>query len=314
MKRISTATSRRATTARWSRHRSRAAAVRSRERRWHRVGWRRHVLQPHRRYGRDDHAGILGRRPDVSRKRPDRRQPGRGQPVGDPHPTVIDGNGRQSVCDPDRDRRRGSVRQPRDGRQQHGDYGIARERQRHASRERRWSPSSGGIATFSNLTDDTAETITLRIHERRPDFTAQAARSSSAPAGQPSWSSRRNLADGNGRQSVCHQPIVIDEEDQYGNLETGDNSTVVTASLASGNGTLQGTTNGDRVGRHRDVRRPHRQHGRDITLNFAGDGLTSAPSVPIVVSPAAASQLVIHTQPSSTATAGQPFATAARGL
>ena len=37
-------------------------------------------------------------------------------------------------------------------------------------------------------------------------------------------------------------PIVIDEEDQYGNVETGDNSTVVVASLASGTGTLKGTT------------------------------------------------------------------------
>ena len=41
-----------------------------------------------------------------------------------------------------------------------------------------------------------------------------------------------------------------------------------------------------------------------ITLEFTGGGLTSAASGPIVVSPAAASQLVIHTQPSSTATAG----------
>ncbi len=36
---------------------------------------------------------------------------------------------------------------------------------------------------------------------------------------------------------------MIYEEDQYGNLETGDNSTVVSATLASGDGPLQGTTN-----------------------------------------------------------------------
>ena len=34
---------------------------------------------------------------------------------------------------------------------------------------------------------------------------------------------------------------MIDEEDQYGNMVTSDNSTVVTASLASGAGTLSGT-------------------------------------------------------------------------
>ena len=36
-------------------------------------------------------------------------------------------------------------------------------------------------------------------------------------------------------------PIVIDEEDQYGNIVTTDNSTVVTASLSTGSGTLIGT-------------------------------------------------------------------------
>ncbi len=41
-----------------------------------------------------------------------------------------------------------------------------------------------------------------------------------------------------------------------------------------------------------------------ISLNFTSGSLTNATSNTIVVSPAAASQLVIHTQPSSTATAG----------
>ena len=42
-------------------------------------------------------------------------------------------------------------------------------------------------------------------------------------------------------QAFATQPVIY-EEDQYGNLETGDNGTVVTASLASGSGTLKGTT------------------------------------------------------------------------
>ena len=41
-------------------------------------------------------------------------------------------------------------------------------------------------------------------------------------------------------QAFSIQP-VIEEEDQYGNIETSDNSTVVTASLESGVGPLQGT-------------------------------------------------------------------------
>ncbi len=36
-------------------------------------------------------------------------------------------------------------------------------------------------------------------------------------------------------------PVVVDEVDQYGNIVSSDNSTVVTASLASGPGKLQGT-------------------------------------------------------------------------
>ena len=44
------------------------------------------------------------------------------------------------------------------------------------------------------------------------------------------------------------------------------------------------------------------------SLVFAGGGLTSATSGTIAVSPAAASQWVIHLQPSTTATAGQAFA------
>ena len=35
---------------------------------------------------------------------------------------------------------------------------------------------------------------------------------------------------------------MVYEEDKFGNLETGDNSTVITASLSSGSGPLTGTT------------------------------------------------------------------------
>ena len=48
-----------------------------------------------------------------------------------------------------------------------------------------------------------------------------------------------------------------------------------------------------------------------MNLGFASSVSTvsSASSANIIVSPAAASQLIINTQPSPTATAGQPFAT-----
>ena len=66
---------------------------------------------------------------------------------------------------------------------------------------------------------------------------------------------------------------------------------------------------GDRLGRRGHVHGPLRDTAGTGTLQFKGGGLTSAATNSITVSPAAASQLVIHTQPSATATAGQALAT-----
>ena len=102
---------------------------------------------------------------------------------------------------------------------------------------------------------------------------------------------------------------MIGEEDQYDNLETSDNSTVVTAYLGSGVGPLQGTVTATVAGGIATFSNLDDDTAETITLQFTGGGLTSAASVPIVVSPAAASKLVIQTEPSATATAGVPFAT-----
>src|SRR5258705_11193273 len=47
--------------------------------------------------------------------------------------------------------------------------------------------------------------------------------------------------------AFSQQPVVR-VEDALGNLETADNTTVVTASIASGGGTLQGTVTATAVG------------------------------------------------------------------
>jgi hypothetical protein len=99
---------------------------------------------------------------------------------------------------------------------------------------------SGGIATFTNLADDLASSITLK-------FTGGSLSTSSsvpivinpaAPAKlviqtQPSSTATEG-------QAFVTQPVVY-EEDQYGNVESGDNTAVVSAALASGAGPLQGT-------------------------------------------------------------------------
>ncbi len=104
------------------------------------------------------------------------------------------------------------------------------------------------------------------------------------------------------------QPVVY-EEDQYGNLETGDNSTIVTVSLGNGTGSLQGTTTARVTGGVATFTNLADDTAESISLQFTGGGLAVGPSSNITVTPAAASELIVQTQPSTTATAGQPFVT-----
>jgi hypothetical protein len=97
-------------------------------------------------------------------------------------------------------------------------------------------------------------------------------------------------------QPFATQPVVY-EEDAYGNVETGDNSTVVTAALDSGVGPLQGTTVVTVAGGVATFTNLADNKAETLTLQFTGGGLASVPSSSIVISPAAATQLVITTQP-----------------
>ena len=95
--------------------------------------------------------------------------------------------------------------------------------------------------------------------------------------------------------------------DQYGNIETGDNSTTITASLASGNGPLLGTTTvtlSDGVATF--VGLADNKAGI-ISLNFAGGGFTAGPSNNIFIGPGPAAQLVIQIPPFASVTAGNPL-------
>ena len=115
-------------------------------------------------------------------------------------------------------------------------------------------------------------------------------------------------ATGTAGVAFATQPVIY-EEDQNGNLETGDNSTVVTVALASGAGPLQGTLTATVVGGIATFTNLADNTAETITLKFTSPNLTSATSGNIAISPAAANKLAIQTQPSSTATAGVPFAT-----
>ncbi len=90
--------------------------------------------------------------------------------------------------------------------------------------------------------------------------------------------------------------------DQFGTLRSAangsaDNSTIVTASRNAGSGALQGTTSrtaADGIVTFTDLAH---NVATNITINFAGTGLTGATSSMIAVSPAAASALAFAVQP-----------------
>src|SRR5207244_609782 len=107
-------------------------------------------------------------------------------------------------------------------------------------------------------------------------------------------------------QGFGTQPVVS-VADRFGNLETGDNSTVVSATLQSGTGPLQGTTTATVSGGVATFTSLADNKAESLSLRFSSGSLTNATSTNIVISPAAASKLAIHTQPASTATAGQAF-------
>jgi hypothetical protein len=103
--------------------------------------------------------------------------------------------------------------------------------------------------------------------------------------------------------------VVVYEEDQFGNLETGDNSTVVTVSLGSGTGPLSGTLSATVVGGVATFANLVDNKEETITLTFSSGSLTKATSTRIVVGNTTGDKLVVIQQPSSAATAGQVFGT-----
>ena len=103
--------------------------------------------------------------------------------------------------------------------------------------------------------------------------------------------------------------LVIYEEDQFGNLEVGDNSAVITASLATGTGPLLGTLTASVVGGIATFSNLYDDVAENITLKFSSGNLAPATSTSIVISPDVASKLVVTQQPAPLATAGAPFST-----
>ena len=101
--------------------------------------------------------------------------------------------------------------------------------------------ASGGEATFSGLKIDVAggNSFTAADGSLLPEGASDAFRVSPAVAARLVIATQPSSTAIAG-QRFAIQPQVY-EEDQFGNLETGDSSTVVRASVAVGKGSLQGT-------------------------------------------------------------------------
>ncbi|PYI81453.1 MAG: hypothetical protein DME26_19955, partial [Verrucomicrobia bacterium] len=102
------------------------------------------------------------------------------------------------------------------------------------------------------------------------------------------------------------QQSIIRIEDQFGNLLTGDNTTIVTAARQLGTGTLQGTTTATASGGIVSFVNLSYNAAETIKVRFTSGASTPATSQDIVVSPAVADRLGFTTQPGS-ATAGAVF-------
>jgi len=86
---------------------------------------------------------------------------------------------------------------------------------------------------------------------------------------------------------------VIRIEDSSGNLQTNDNSTVVTATRSAGAGTLQGTTNMTAVGGLVTFTNLSHRYATNITIAFTSGSLTAATSSVVAVSAGQISQVQI---------------------
>ncbi|MHB1559763.1 MAG: beta strand repeat-containing protein, partial [Isosphaeraceae bacterium] len=167
--------------------------------------------------------------------------------------------------------------------------------------------ASDGIATFGGLKIDAAGRYTLTADDGSLAPTGPSDAFTVSPAAparlviatEPSATATAGLA-------FAVQP-VIREFDAFGNLETIDSTTVVTASTAVGIGTLGGpvtATFTEGVARFQGLAA---DSAGTLAIAFTAGTLPTATSSAITVSPASPAKLVVTGPPPSALVAGQSF-------
>ncbi len=163
--------------------------------------------------------------------------------------------------------------------------------------------ASSGIATFSTLSMTSSGSFTLSVTDGglTPGTTSSFTISPDVAHHLSITTQPSNVAAGASNTAVAK---VLD---QYGNVVTGDTS-AVTISIASGTGTLLGTTTVNAVAGVATFSGLSIQKSGSFTLSVADGSLTGATSSSFTVSAAAASQVVFTSQP-STGVAGASLST-----
>lgn len=160
--------------------------------------------------------------------------------------------------------------------------------------------NSSGLATFSNLSINLAGTKQLKATSAGLDSAVSASFVISHAAATRLGIQTQPSATATAGVVFAQQPVVR-IEDQFGNLVTADNSTVVTAARSAGSGTLQGTVTRTASGglvTFTDLR--HNVAGT-ISIQFTSSPvLTPVTSSNIVVSAAAPKKVVFVQQPTNT--------------
>ena len=153
--------------------------------------------------------------------------------------------------------------------------------------------ASGGIASFTNLADNTAGTISLLF--KSVQLTSASSGNIVISPAQPSQLviQTQPPATATAGQAFVTQPVIY-VEDQYGNLETGDNTTKVTVSLRTGAGPLEGNTTATAAQGIVTFTGLADKKAETITLLFTGPGLTKATSSSITISSGSAQAKLVR--------------------
>jgi len=168
-------------------------------------------------------------------------------------------------------------------------------------------PAASGVATFSNLLLDTAGTYSLKI----TDGTLTSATTGNvviSAAGASQLGYQQTPTTGTAGQALSPS-VTVAVEDAFGNVIATDTSTV-TIAIASGPGGLAtgSTTSAPATNGVATFSNLVFDTAGNYTLSVSDGGLTGVTTGPITVNPAAATQLLLQTSPTSGA-AGQALGT-----